>query len=647
VQVLYNSTLINQAGQMGAFAFQSSSTAPEWEIFENLSIRMAHSTNDTLGTVFEANRAGAWVEVVNETSYNISHNGIGEWIVFDLSAPFNYNGVDNLLIDIRWRGNQGGNMISLCMNYSNDYAGQMGTNNMSAASGSIAGNWIYNFMALFDHSANLTWSATSSDTSLFTAGVSNNNLVITPQADANGAGSVVLRLTNSNGEFATQTVPVTINAVNDAPVLDPLSPITCIEDVPYELDIETFISDIDDPIENMTVSTDSDYATVNGTAITFVYPEGVTAETVAVEVEDGSGGSATQSLSVTVTMVNDEPTFMGFVSAVTCDATLLRTVSLNPQDEESPAGQLDLFCGSPYANVSGNTLRLLYPKGVGTDTITIYLLDNTTHGTQNNVSYTMHVTIIDHPEVIGNSPEGTAVPVTSSVQVTFDMPMNRTGTEGAFSMRLGTADVNGTFSWNAGSTLMTFTPATHLTNGLYTVRVAASAETETGVRMLNAFEWNFTAALGDFDGDGDGMTDQWELDNGLDPDADDADADLDMDGLPNIFEFENGLDPGANDAAADADGDGYTNLEEYEAGTDPNDPESKPTDFMMILLIIIIVTAVAFLALVLAMRRKPKAPEQGPEPWQAPEQEPEQHPEQPEGQYPPPPPQDQPGQQNP
>ncbi len=55
----------------------------------------------------------------------------------------------------------------------------------------------------------------------------------------------------------------------------------------------------------------------------------------------------------------------------------------------------------------------------------------------------------------------------------------------------------------------------------------------------------FTVTVGWADDDGDGMADEWETENGLDP-----------------------TDPA--DGAADDDGDGLTNLEEFEDGTDPN-----------------------------------------------------------------------------
>jgi hypothetical protein len=55
-----------------------------------------------------------------------------------------------------------------------------------------------------------------------------------------------------------------------------------------------------------------------------------------------------------------------------------------------------------------------------------------------------------------------------------------------------------------------------------------------------------------------------------------AENDTDNDGIDDLYEVENGLDPNSDDAEADADGDGRSNLDEYLEGTDPNVDDVKP-----------------------------------------------------------------------
>jgi len=85
-----------------------------------------------------------------------------------------------------------------------------------------------------------------------------------------------------------------------------------------------------------------------------------------------------------------------------------------------------------------------------------------------------------------------------------------------------------------------------------------------------------TSALNNLvDSDGDGMTDAWEITQGLNAqDASDAAQDADNDGLSNLEEFIAGADP----HNADSDGDGMPDGWEVDHGLDPNDATDANED---------------------------------------------------------------------
>ena len=134
---------------------------------------------------------------------------------------------------------------------------------------------------------------------------SNRYIDISPTANWSGASDVTIRVTDSGGLYAEDTFTVTVNPVNDPPVIQGIPDQQGTEDISWTLDVSTYINDIDTPKESLIITEGSAYATVNGQVITFLYPNGVTQEQVTITVSDGEL-SASQTIGVTITPVDDE-----------------------------------------------------------------------------------------------------------------------------------------------------------------------------------------------------------------------------------------------------------------------------------------------------------------------------------------------------
>ncbi len=264
-QMLYNHTLLKEKGVLDKIAFQAYQGSVDWAVVENLSIRLSHSTNDSLSEFFDTHNSEPWTEVFNKSSYNVSTIGRPEWIEIDIDNTFTYNGKDNLLIEIRWIGGYGSDSqgVNLNVNDSAAYFSRVATSDYSAQTG-INSRTLYNLRATFLHQKGYSWNAFSMNNTLFTAGVSGDwlngwDLHIQPQPDAFGSGIATLQLHNSQGKIAVQHIPVTINNVNDPPN-QPSSPspsegATGIE---TEVNLSAVVSDPDGDVLDITFYDASD-----------------------------------------------------------------------------------------------------------------------------------------------------------------------------------------------------------------------------------------------------------------------------------------------------------------------------------------------------------------------------------------------------
>jgi len=186
----------------------------------------------------------------------------------------------------------------------------------------------------------------------------------------------LVRLSISDGsEILDFTIEVIIEPVNDPPEIGKLPTAWVKEDIEHALNLESYLHDIDTPVEALTIHVGSPYIAVEGHTLYLLYPDGIQGDEVVVEVSDGFLRSST-TLTVIVEPVNDPPV-MGNIPFVVVheDEPFFLEVSELVFDIDTPIEELTLEVASPYITLEGQTLVLLYPDGVGEDGVVIRVSD--------------------------------------------------------------------------------------------------------------------------------------------------------------------------------------------------------------------------------------------------------------------------------
>ena len=252
------------------------------------------------------------------------------------------------------------------------------------------------------------------------------DIVYVPPGDFNGPATISYTIADGTGLFASSTVAVNVQNVNDTPIAVGESA-TIAEDAVLHLNVLSNDSDIDGDVLSV-ASVSASVGTVsvgNNGNIVFNPPANYFGPvTISYTVSDGNGGVASASVALTVTSVNDEPIYTPSGTTATID--LINPVNIEVLSNFNDADRDPISIksassqnGSVQINSDGSITFIANEGFVGTATVNVCVSDT------NDA-----VTCVDIPIVVVNP---NLAPVLTDLVVTVEedgsLPLNLTGTD--------------------------------------------------------------------------------------------------------------------------------------------------------------------------------------------------------------------------
>jgi hypothetical protein len=116
-----------------------------------------------------------------------------------------------------------------------------------------------------------------------------------------GTENITIRATDPYGALGEDIITVTVLPVNDFPTLSQIPDQEGVSGETWIIDLEPYLSDVDNNINELEIICDSPYIIVAGTVLIFQYPVDMTEDTVQIIVRDPSNASATTVFNTTLT----------------------------------------------------------------------------------------------------------------------------------------------------------------------------------------------------------------------------------------------------------------------------------------------------------------------------------------------------------
>ena len=267
----------------------------------------------------------------------------------------------------------------------------------------------------YDGADTLTYSATSSDTSIATVSLletTPTTTTLTVSAVGAGSATITVTATNSRNDSATQTFTVTVEP-NSAPVPVGTIPTQTVRvgGSDATLDVSSYFSDPDgNPLTYSATSSDTSRATVSLSDATLTLTAvAAGSATITVNATDNSNAAATQSISVTVEP-NSAPVRVGTIPTQTVSlsgsAVTLDVSSYFSDPDGNPLTYSATSSDTSRATVSLSDATLtLTAVAAGSATITVNATDNSNAAT----TQTFSVNVISNraPTPVGTIPNQT------------------------------------------------------------------------------------------------------------------------------------------------------------------------------------------------------------------------------------------------
>ncbi len=376
---------------------------------------------------------------------------------FTFTPNANYNGADNFTVIVTdTRGNSATTTINLTIAPVNDVplasALSLTTDEDTPVSGQVTATDTDNDSLNYAVSANPTNGTVSLN-------AATGAFIYTPNTNYNGSDSFVVSISDGKGGVTTSTVTVGVTPVNDVPVSSNVS-LTTDEDTP--VNGKVVVTDADNDSLSYSVSNGPTNGTVSLNAATgaFVYTPNTNyngSDSFIVTISDGNGGTATSTVTVGVTPVNDAPVSSNVSLTTDEDTAVNGQVVATDADNDSLNYVVSTNPANGTVSLNATTGAFIYTPNTnynGTDSFVVTISDG--NGGTTTSTVTIGVTPVND------------VPVSSNVSLTTDEDTAVNGQIAAtdadndsLSYAVSTSPTNGTVSLNASTGAFIYTPNTN------------------------------------------------------------------------------------------------------------------------------------------------------------------------------------------